>query len=163
MHAGIVFQSRLMKIDVESFVGFHLQGCLHACLRIGRLRRIICQCFLHQPPDFGQARLRVIILLIVIITRYPKSRMISSHCKLRMFFPNNEVVQITRQRKLVTEAHAVIKNPKTYFQLPLPGFLVKCDKQLVIVIADFTFFAPHGCPRLVKSRGVCGSQSKAVH
>ena len=45
-----------------------------------------------------------------------------------MFFPNNEVVQITRQQKLVTEAHAVIKNPKTYFQLPLPGFLVKYDK-----------------------------------
>ena len=99
-----VVQIQVHTWVIDESIRFHHQCSLYACLWERSLRRVRSNGFFHQTSDFWQAGDSVIIFLSVIVARYPVSDVVACHCKLGMFFFDDEVVQRFLLREFVAES-----------------------------------------------------------
>ena len=163
VHTRIVHQSCFMQVDVQSVCRLHLKGGLHTCRRELCLRGVACDSFLHQSAYFGKFGLHVVILLRIVVARYPKRLMVARHSKLGTFFLDNKVVQVLLQRELVTEAETVVKEAETNDDIAVLRLLIQRYGHFIIVVTDLFYFTPHRFPGFIKRRGFGTGQSKSVH
>ena len=136
--------------------------------------------FLVEAVDLRQAALGVVILLRVVVARYPPRRVVASQGKLRQLLLEPETDQrvvdaVVAHRELVAEAQTIVIQAETYLhhRRPLLGRMVHAlhrahgllqrHQHLVVVVADIGLLAPHRVPHLVESaalhlllhKGVC--------
>ena len=163
VHARVVDQSGFVQVDVEAVVGLHHQGRLHAGGREGSLRRVGRNGLLHQPPNLGEARSGVVVLLGIVVARNPEGGMVAGHGKLRVFLLDNEIVELFLLRELVAEAQTIVEQPEANDNLPLVLGLVEGHGQLVVVVAYLALFAPNRTPGLVETRCLRLGHRKSVH
>ena len=74
--------------------------------------------------NFTEMCFLIRIFIGVIISRDPKSRMISRHLKLSQFFVNNKMLKSRLLREMIPKSNAIIEHAKdkidTYFcRLPM--------------------------------------------
>ena len=139
-----------MDIDIQSVVGLHLQSRLHSGRRKRSLGRVRRNSRRHQTADFGKAGLHIVILLGIIVTRYPESRMVSGHRELRHFFLDNEIFQILLLRKFVPETETFIVQTETDDHDAVCPCLSQGHGHLVAMISYGRFLAPDRLPNFVK-------------
>ena len=154
VHRGIVDTSGFVQVDVETVVGAHHQGCLHAAFPYRGLRGVLRHGGLHLAADFAQARGDGFVLLGVIIARKPPGGMVTGHGKLRALFLDDKIREVLLRGKLVAEAEAVVKQAEAQLDETVVGGLGQRHAKLVVMIANAAFLAPYGCPCLVESSGL---------
>ena len=154
MHGREVDQRRLVEIDVESVVGFQLQGGLHAGGRKGRLREIVGDRPAHVSADLREARAGVVILLGVVVAGDPPGGMVPRHGELRALVGDDEVDQIGLYGEFVAESEPVVEEPEADGHPAVALRLAERDAEFVVVVADRGLLAPDGLPRLVERGGL---------
>ena len=151
-----------MQVDVQAFVGLHLEGHLHTRLGEHLLRGIVGQLIVIIPAtDSAQARGVVGIFLGVVVSGNPPGRMVPGHRILRKFVLNHKIGKAVLPRELVAEAQAIVKAAEADDHC-FAHILFEGDGQLVIVVADAGFFSPDRFPGLVKGRTFFLLQGKTV-
>ena len=150
MHARIVHQCGFVNVNIQSVIGFHLKRCLHTCRRKQCLRSVAWNSSLHQSTDLRQSGFCVIVFLRIIVTCNPPCRMVSGHCKLTVFFFHGEIIEVLLDRKLVTEAYAIIINAKPNIHETAVRRLGKFDQHFIVMISNILIFSPYRLPCLIK-------------
>ena len=89
--------------------------------------------------------------------------MIASHSELRMFFFDNEVIQIFLLWKFITESQAIVIKTKTNNHITILCLLIQGDSHFIIMVADGFHLSPHRLPCFVKSSSFRIDQRESVH
>ncbi len=163
VHGGIVERGGLVDVDIESVVGLHLQGCLHAGARESRPRpATVLVAFLPETVDLREAALGVVVLLRVVVAWYPPRHVVARHHKLGQFLLEPEADESVGSGKLVAEAEAVVVEAEANLHDGGQGLgasvgalygtcrLLERHQHLVVMVADVGLLAPHGLPSLVE-------------
>ena len=154
VHGREVDQCRLVEIDVESVIGFQLQGGLHAGGRKGRLREIVGDRPAHVSADLREARAGVVILLGVVVAGDPPGGMVPRHGELRALVGDDEVDQIGLYGKFVAESEPVVEEPEADGHPAVALRLAERDAEFVVVVADRGLLTPDGLPRFIERGGL---------
>ena len=88
--------------------------------------------------------------------------MVACHSELRMFFFDNEVIQIFLLWKFITESQTIIEQAEANNDGTVVHWLKQNDCQFVILIADFLFFSPDWLPGFVKGSRLRIFQLEAI-
>ena len=89
--------------------------------------------------------------------------MVSGHCKLSMLFLDDEVVQIVLLREFIAESQTVVEKPEADHDVTLVVGLFKGYGQFVVMVPDFVFFSPYGCPGFVERSCLSIADNKSGH
>ena len=162
VHAGVVDQRSLVEVDPQTVVRVHLQRGLHTRRREYGLREVVLHGAFEQRPYFRQARARVVVLLRVVVARYPPCRVVARHRELRKLVHYDEVYEVTLLGKLVAESEAVVEEAETHHHVAVVLRLMKPYRHLVIAVAYLRLLAPYGLPRLVERRSLDARHFEAV-
>ena len=158
----IILHRGLVQVDVQAFVGLHLDGHLHARLGEHLLRGITRQLVIIVPVlDSAQARGVIGIFLGIVVSGNPPGRMVSGHSVLRELVLDYKIGKVVLLGELVAEAQAVVKDAEAE-QHSSALFIFKGDRQFIIMVADFGFFSPDRLPSLVKGGTLRLLQGKTV-
>ena len=150
VHGGIVDAGSLMQINVDTLVGTQLQGRLHGGGSGRCLGRIGGNSLFHPPAYLTQAACLPFIFLCVIVSGYPPGSVVGSHAEFGLLLLYNKVYKVLALGKLIAESQSIVEHAETHHQTSLAAGLVQPHGHLVVMIADFRLFAPHGLPGLVE-------------
>ena len=103
------------------------------------------------------------ILLCVVVARNPPSPVIASHCKLAVFFLNDEVGQILLSREFIAESQSVVEESESDENLSVVLLLIESNGHFVVVIPYLGFLTPHGLPRFVERGLLCLCNGETRH
>ena len=94
MHAGIVDESGLVDVYVQSLVRSKLEGGLHAVYGERGLGIIAGESLFEMLLNLAETALVVVVLLSVVVSWNPPGRMVCGHGELCELFLDNEIVEI---------------------------------------------------------------------
>ena len=162
VHARIVEKGSLVDIDVKAAVSTHLERCLHTVHRVWSLRVISADGILHLSCNLRETALCEIVLLGIVITRYPPSCMITCECKLSHLLLDHEVAELALIWELVTESETIVIEAETDSHLSVCRSLDEVYEKLVVMVADLCLLTPHWFPCLVKCRSLYAFEGESV-
>ena len=154
MHASVVQKRRLVNIHVDSVVRLHLKRGLHRIRRIWIVVRVRQQLRRQQGRDLRQAGLGIFILLRVEVARNPPGGVVAGHRELRQLVVDDEIFRPVHRPELVAEAQSVVEETEADCHQPFGRLVFQIDSQLVVMVADRLFLAPHRMPGLVVGASV---------
>ena len=164
VHRRIVYQCRLVEVDVKSVVGLHLQCRLHTRFGEDADRRVApVHSLVEARAYLGELRLLCLLLLRVVIAGNPPSRVVAGHGKLCVLFLYDEIIELLLLWKLIAQSHSFVIDPKADGHLPLAVRLVKVYCHLVVVIAYPARLSPYGIPCVIDGGPAGLQQLKSIH
>ena len=150
VHRWIVGTCSLMKIDIESIIGAHLQRRLHRCGTNGSTGHILRYRTLHASSYLRQLGGLVAKFLSIVVSRNPPSRVVAGHCKLCEFFSHHEIGQFLLIGEFIAKTKTVIEQTETNVQVSIVLRLFQLHQQLIIMVANAALFSPNRFPSFVE-------------
>ncbi len=145
----IVEYPGFVDVDVESLVGFHLQGRLYGPGGDVGLRSVVGTRGCVYAGNLRQTGPGIIVFLGVVVSADPPGSMVTGQCEFRLFLGYLEVGQFVINRELVPEAQTVVVEAETDVH-GFAGLLLETDQQFVVMIPDLRLFAPDRFPGFIE-------------
>ena len=146
----IIEHGGLVDVQVQSLVGLHLDGRLHAPGRESFLGGIRNPHLLTVAADLREAALLEVVLLRIVVAGHPPGRMVTGEGEFRQFFPDVEIHQFVLQREFVPEAEAVVVQAEPDVHR-IAEAVLQGDQGFVVMVPDLVFLSPYGRPGLVQA------------
>ena len=158
MHTRVVDQSGLVDVDIQTAVSLHLKGGLHTGGTEKGLRAVVAHIVGEVLLDFGQTADFVLILLGIVVARYPPGGAVLCHREFSEFLLDCKINKFLVCREFVSEAKAVLEEAETDIELAAAALLGKFHKEFVVVVADGRLLAPYRLPGFVEAVGGCSHE-----
>ena len=155
MHGCIVNAGCLVKVDIETVIGFHLQRCLHAGGTCWGLATIGGDSLLHTCSNTTQTCGLPFIFLCIIVSGNPPCLMVTCQSEFCLFLLDCKIGKILLVGEFITKSEPIVEKAETNVHLPVIFLLRKMHNHFVVMVTYSAFLTPNGMPKFVE-RGICG-------